>query len=237
MEMPVKGFKGQPVTGSNEDILRSKKPMIRLYTVPRSAQTTPQENSKASAWKPARPETVSNFSATAYYFGRLLNELLDVPIGLINASYSTSEIQSWLPANSLQAFPEIKVPGKNDSIKSPFRTPTALYNGMLHPIIGYSIRGAIWYQGESNYDKPDQYEKLLPTLVNEWRRLWQTNFAFYYAQIAPFNYGSLPPDPSGKQYNSALLRDAQRKAAAKISNGAMAVLLDAGEETNIHPAN
>jgi sialate O-acetylesterase len=238
MEMPIKGFKGQPVINSNEEILRSSNSMIRLYTVPRSAQTTEQENSKQSQWKEAEPEAVSNFSATSYYFGKLLYDLLHVPIGLINASYSTSEIQSWMSSKSLEAFPEIKIPARSDSIKIPFRTPTALFNGMLYPIIGYNIKGAIWYQGESNYNDPDQYEKLLPAMVNDWRGLWKIGeFSFYYAQIAPFNYAALPPYNIGEKYNSAYLRDAQRKAANKISNAAMAVLIDIGEEKNIHPSD
>ena len=144
MEMPLRGFKGQPVTGSNEVILKSKNKNIRLYTVPRSSQTTPQENSKPSEWKEANPESVSNFSATAYFFGKLLNEILNVPIGLINASYGGSPVEAWMSAHSLQSFSEIKIPARSDSIQAPNRTPTGLYNGMLHPVIGYGIKGVIW---------------------------------------------------------------------------------------------
>jgi sialate O-acetylesterase len=238
MEMPLKGFKGQPIIGSNEEIIRSGNPLLRLYTVPRSGQATPQENSKPSDWKEANPESSGNFSATAYYFGKLLYDILHVPIGLINCSYSTSEIECWMNANTLSSFPDIKIPGKADSIKVPFRTPTALYNGMLHPIVGYAIKGAIWYQGESNYDRPDQYELLLPAMVKEWRTEWQEgDFPFYYAQIAPFNYASLPPYNTGGKYNSAYLRDAQRKSLNTISNSGMAVLMDIGDEKTIHPMN
>lgn len=236
MEMPMKGFKGQPVLGSNEAILHSTHPAIRIYTVPRGAATTPQQNSKPSDWKEAAPEAISNFSATAYYFGKTMAELLKVPIGLINISYGGSPVESWMAAEALQAFPEIKVPGALDSFQSPNRTPTTLYNAMLHPVIGYGIRGMIWYQGESNYDRPDQYETLFPAAVQQWRRVWgQGGFPFYFAQIAPYNYGQLPPYHTGGKYNSAYLRDAQRKAAGRIPNAAMAVLLDAGEEDNIHP--
>ena len=96
----------------------------------------------------------------------------------------------------------------------------------------------IWYQGESNYDRPDQYEKLFPTAVQQWRREWRLgDFPFYFAQIAPYNYAQLPPYNAGGKYNSAYLRDAQRKAADIIPNSAMAVLLDLGEEASIHPAH
>ncbi|SMC38325.1 sialate O-acetylesterase [Pedobacter africanus] len=238
MEMPMKGFKGQPVLGSNEAILKSANPQIRLYTVPRSSVTEKQDNSKASEWKTAAPETVANFSATAYYFGRLLNELLQVPVGLINDSYGGSSIEAWMSPEQLQPFTEIKIPVKTDTIKEVSRTPTTLYNGMLYPVIGSGIRGAIWYQGESNYERSDGYEALFPAMVKAWREGWGAGeFPFYYAQIAPYNYAQLPPYHKGGKYNSAFIRDAQRKSLAKIPVSGMAVLMDIGEENSIHPAN
>ncbi|RZL48213.1 MAG: sialate O-acetylesterase [Pedobacter sp.] len=235
MEMPMKGFKAQPIMGSNESILKSKNPNIRLYTVPRSSITTKQENSKPSDWKLAGPETVSNFSATAYYFGSLLSDMLGVPVGLINDSYGGSSIEAWMSSDDLKAFPEVKIPLPTDTIKEVSRTPTTLYNGMLHPVIGYGIKGAIWYQGESNVDKPDRYEDLFPAMVANWRKAWDNGeFPFYYAQIAPFKYNPIEGNPKS---NSAFLRDAQRKSQTKIKNSGMAVLMDIGEEKNIHPAH
>ncbi len=237
MEMPMKGFKGQPVMGSNEAILKSINNNIRLYTVPRGSTTTPQDTSKHSDWKIAAPETVSNFSATAYFFGKDLQQLLNVPIGLINVSYGGSPAESWMDAETLKAFPEIKPPAATDSIKTPSRTPTTLYNAMLRPVIGYGIKGFIWYQGESNYDRPDQYENLFPAMVAQWRRLWDLGeVPFYYVQIAPYNYASIPPYNNSGKNNSAYLRDAQRKSLRKIANSGMAVVMDVGEEKNIHPA-
>lgn len=237
MEMPMKGFKSQPIIGSNEAILKSKNPTIRLYTVPRSSITTKQENSKPSDWKLANPETVANFSATGYYFGRLLSEMLNVPIGLINDSYGGSSIEAWMTPEDLKAFPEIKIPKPTDTIKEVSRTPTTLYNGMLHPVIGYGIKGAIWYQGESNYDRPDQYAGLFPSMVASWRKAWEVgDFPFYFAQIAPYQYSLLPENATGKN-NSAYIREVQRNALQSIPNAGMAVLLDIGEEKSIHPAN
>lgn len=237
MEMPMKGFKGQPINGSNEAILHSTNASIRLYTVPRSAQVIAMDNSKPSSWKEAAPEAVSNFSATAYYFGRELYELLHVPIGLINSSYGGSPVESWMSASTLKSFPEIIIPAKTDSVKIPNRTPTALFNGMIHPIVGYGIKGIIFYQGESNYDRPDQYEALFPAMVKEWRQLWnKDDLPFYFTQIAPYNYAQLPPYNIGGKFNSAYLRDAQRKSADRIRNSGMAVLLDLGEENSIHPS-
>jgi sialate O-acetylesterase len=236
MEMPMKGYKDQPIINSNDVIFNSTNDQLRFYVVPRSAKLTTQDTSKKYDWKIAGPETTSGFSATAYYFGKLLQQRLQVPVGLVNISYGGSSAEAWMSKATLQElFPEIKIP---DTDKPDNRTPTALYNGMLHPFTGFTIKGCIWYQGESNYERPEQYETLFPTLVNQWRREFgQGDFPFYFAQIAPYNYAQLPPYNSGGKYNSAYLRDAQRKAVAKISNSGMVVLLDAGEENSIHPAN
>ncbi|WP_183559046.1 sialate O-acetylesterase [Mucilaginibacter sp. SP1R1] len=236
MEIPMKGYKSQPISGSTDAILKSSNSNIHIYNVPRSSVTIPQENSKPSEWYVASPEFVSNFSATGYYFGRLLNEMLHIPIGLISDCYGGSSAEAWMDTESLREFPEIKVPAKTDSIKAVSRTPTTLYNGMLHPVIGYGIKGCIWYQGESNYERPDQYEKLFPAMVKRWRTLWgQGDFPFYYMQIAPYDYTQLPPYNAGGKYNSAYLRDAQRKLLNEIPNSGMAVLLDVGEQATIHP--
>lgn len=238
MEMPVKGYKSTPVIGSADAILKSANNQIRVYTVPHSSITEAQDNSKPSDWHVASPEFVANFSATGYFFGRLLNEMLHVPIGLINDSYGGSSAEAWMDAEGLKDFPTIRIPGKTDTIKAVSRTPTTLFNGMLYPVIGYGIKGCIWYQGESNYDRPDQYEKLFPAIVQRWRALWgQGDFPFYYTQIAPYNYAQLPPYNSGGKYNSAYQRDAQRKALKYIPNGGMAVLMDIGDQATIHPAD
>jgi sialate O-acetylesterase len=238
MEMPMKGFKSQPVLGSNEAILKSSNAKIRLYTVPRSSITERQDNSKPSDWKIAGPETVSNFSATAYHFGKLLSEMLQVPVGLINDSYGGSTVEAWMSPELLKSFPEVKIPSKTDSIKEVSRTPTTLYNGMLYPVIGYGIRGAIWYQGESNQTRPDRYEDLFPAMVKEWRNVWgMGEFPFYYAQIAPYRYVKSEDMQIAGKLNSAFIRDAQRKSMAKIPNSGMAVLMDIGEDRSIHPAN
>jgi len=117
---------------------------------------------------------------------------------------------------------------------SPYSTPTVLYNGMIAPLIPYSIRGVVWYQGESNVGRHQQYETLFPTLINDWRRKWKSEFPFYYVQIAPFDYAT--DDFSNEQAVDAspALRNAQRKALS-IPNTGMVVTLDVGKTDNIHP--
>ena len=235
MEMPMKGFKDQPILGSNEAVFNSANPNIRLYTVPRSVKLEPQDTSKNSPWKLAEPESVSNFSATAYYFGKILQEMLHVPIGLVNISYGGSPVEAFMDAKTLADFPEIKLPALTDT-KANNKTPTTLFNGMLNPFLGFGIKGCIWYQGESNNDRAEQYEKLFPAFVKQIRTQFdQGNFPFYFAQIAPYNY-TLNTTSNAVKYNSAYLRDAQRKSVATIPNSGMAVLMDIGEENSIHPA-
>ncbi len=236
MEMAMKGFKDQPITGSNDAIFNSTNPNIRLYTVPRSVQRLSQDTSKNSPWRFAVPEAVSNFSATAYYFGKLLYEQLQVPIGLVNISYGGSPVEAFMDENTLKNFPEIKIPSKTDTaVKLNNKVATVLYNGMLRPFLGYTIKGCIWYQGESNNDRPQQYETLFPAFVKQIReQSEQGDFAFYYCQIAPYNYNNNAA-ANAVNNNSAFLREAQRNALAKIPNSGMAVLMDIGEKFNIHP--
>lgn len=236
MEMPMKGFMGQPVLGSNSDILRSSNNKIRFISVPRSVKTIPQ-NDFEGQWLKAEPQTVANFSATAYYFGRLLNEIMDVPVGLIEVSYSGSCVEAWMSKETSGPFEGTDIPEPTDSIDVLNRTPTALFNGMLSPVIGFGIKGTIWYQGETNYINPDEYLERFPAMVKEWRDLWQLgDFPFYYTQIAPFDYSAYKTQKENlEKYNSAYLRESQLKALDIIPNCGMAVLMDAGSEETIHP--
>jgi sialate O-acetylesterase len=237
MEMPMKGFKDQPILNSNDAIFNSTNSNIRLYTVPRSVQRLPQDTSKNSPWKFAEPEAVSNFSATAYFFGKILYEQLHVPIGLVNISYGGSPVEAFMDETTLKSFPDIKIPARTDTAKLNNKVATVLYNGMLKPFLGYTIKGCIWYQGESNNDRPQQYETLFPAFVKQIReQSEQGDFPFYFAQIAPYTYTNYAAINT-PAYNSAFLRDAQRKALAKIPNSGMAVLMDIGEEFSIHPMN
>lgn len=236
MEMPLKGFPGQPVLKGNEVIVHSKNNKIRFITIPRATVLTPNEDF-VGQWNVASAQTTGDFSATAWYFGSLLQEVLDVPVGLIHVSYGGSSMEAWMNQEMLKDFKEAKIPTKKEDLaKDPNRVATTLFNGMLSPVIGYGIKGCIWYQGESNYERAGQYKDLMKKMVSSWRGLWQQgDFPFYYAQIAPFNYAQFHPKDNKEEYNSAYLREAQLKAATEILNAGMAVLMDIGEENNIHP--
>lgn len=230
MEMPVKGYMNQPIIGSNEAIATSENPKIRLFTVTKATNLIPQDDFTGS-WKLCDPENVSQFSATAYFFGLMLNKALDVPVGLVNTSWGGTRIEPWISEDGIKKFDFVTLPDKNQTGTLSPQTPTVLFNGMINPMVGYGIRGAIWYQGESNRNEPDKYLKLLPGMVENWRSLWGVGeFPFYYVQIAPYNYGLTG-------LNSAYLREAQLKAASVIKNIGMAGTMDIGEEFCIHPAD
>lgn len=235
MEMPMKGFKNQPVEGSNMDILKSANPNIRLFTVKRNSTIEPQ-TTVSGQWQEARPETVREFSATAWYFGQLLEESMQVPVGLIVSSWGGSSVEAWMSEEMLRSFPQVNIPRKESDIKEKNRTPTTLYQAMIHPLVGFPIKGIIWYQGESNYDRAHTYTSMFSTMVKGWREQWaqQDTIPFYYCQIAPYDYSIITA--KGKDViNSAYLREAQLNALKQIPASGMAVLLDAGLKEGIHP--
>ena len=230
MEMQMKGFKQQPVEGTTEELLRCKDSKLRLFTVKRHVSLSP-EYDVTGQWSEANSASVRDFSATAYYFGRALRATLDVPVGLIVTSWGGSACEAWMKADWLKAFPKVKQTITEEDVKKlQQRCPTALYNGQLHPLIGYTMKGAIWYQGEDNVPRYDYYAPLLKAMVEGWRADWkQGEFPFYYCQIAPYDYSLI------KWKDSQYLREQQMKAEEIITNARMAVLMDAGLEYGIHP--
>ena len=143
MEMPMKGFRNQPITGSNEYISTSANSRIRLITVPKVTSLTPLDDFEGS-WKLCEPENVSQFSATAYFFGLLLNQALDVPVGLINTSWGGTRIEPWISESGFTGFDWVQLPDKTVKVeKLSQQTPTVLYNAMINPIAGYGDRQSV----------------------------------------------------------------------------------------------
>jgi len=225
MEMPLKGCIGGPREDMMNTIVKSANPNIRFFTIPHKASLAP-ENDCIASWSESSPETALSFSAVAFYFGRLLNTILGVPVGLIHSSYGGSSIEAWMTPNALEGSGTV-IPTQLTDVPTPNRMPAGLFNGMISPILGYGIQGAIWYQGESNQKDPFNYLSLFTSMVKDWRKQWGVGeFPFYYVQIAPFQYNSS---------TSAYLREAQLNAAKVIPNSAMVVNMDANSPDNIHP--
>jgi sialate O-acetylesterase len=111
--------------------------------------------------------------------------------------------------------------------------PTVLYNAMIHPYLQFSIKGAIWYQGESNADRAYQYRELFPIMIKDWRQKWgQGDFPFYFVQLANF----MQVDNAPVESAWAELREAQQKTLA-LPNTGMATIIDIGDAKDIHPKN
>jgi len=230
MQMTMSGYYNQPVLNSNEDIATSANESIHLFTVKRDKSLTRQTDFTGE-WLECVPENVADFSAAAYYFGRMVQQTLHVPVGLICSSWGGTRIEPWISESGIKNFDWVTLPDKNSTADFSQQTPTVLFNKMIAPMVGYAFRGALWYQGESNRNEPAHYEKLMSGLIENWRAEWQIgDFPFYYCQIAPYDYGT-----SG--INSAFLREAQLKASTATSNTGMACLMDTGEKHVIHPAN
>ena len=232
MEMLMKGYKAQPVEGATEELLSCKDDELRLFYAKRLASLEPQQD-LAGSWQEANAASVREFSATAYFFGKALRKTLGVPVGLICTAFGGSACEAWMAAEWLKAFPQVQQTITEEDVKKlQQRCPTALYNGQLRPLIGYGIRGAIWYQGEDNVPRYDFYAPLLARMIQGWRLEWkQGDFPFYYCQIAPFDYSVT----DWALYNSALLREQQEKVETMVDNCRMAVLLDTGIKDVIHP--
>lgn len=228
MEMPVKGFRNQPVLHAVDILAQADNPQIRLFRVPRNVSRVPVATCNAS-WEVSNAENVAEFSAVGYQFAQMLHEKLNVPVGIIETTWGGTVIEAWMDEQSLQPFAaEIKIPAAD--VQKPDRNDaTALYNGMVTHLVGYGIKGVLWYQGEANRNRAAQYQRLMPAMVKAWRTAWDTGeWPFYYVQIAPYTYG-------GDKGETGLLREAQLKALPRIPNAGMAVSMDVGEERNIHP--
>ncbi|HWH71169.1 MAG TPA: sialate O-acetylesterase [Candidatus Sulfotelmatobacter sp.] len=265
-----------------EEIAAAHYPGLRLLLVPNRWTAQAQTNIDAS-WQVCSPKTVaeggwSGFSAAGYYFGRELHKKLGVAVGLIDATWGGTCIESWTPPEGFAAVPALRGDYEQVQLADPrsslhqqrlgqflesteqwlaaarraqaertlvpsmpaypaellpphdLQNATALYNGMIHPVCPFGLRGAIWYQGESNLGQGMMYFEKMKALIGGWRRIWgEGDFPFYFVQIAPYNYGGNPE-------RVAELWEAQA-AAQTIPHVGMVVVNDIGNLKDIHPTN
>ncbi|MBW7995539.1 MAG: sialate O-acetylesterase [Candidatus Glassbacteria bacterium] len=243
---------------AEEEIAASANLKIRHFFVPRFKAGEPQDTlARSSAWEVASPETVGDWSAVGYFFARELNEKLGVPVGIINSSWGGTVVEAWISRQALEndskissvftewpsfnedeswlkdryeahlkEVEEARAAGKPEPAF--FNQPTVLFNGMIDPLLPYAIRGAAWYQGESNAYRGYQYRDLFPALIRDWRgRFGVGAFPFLFVQLANFNAGDeVWPE----------LREAQTMTLDLLNTG-MAVTTDIGEADDIHPRN
>lgn len=230
MEMPVKGFRGQPVADAQKTILAaSPKRDLRLFTVKRAFANTLQEE-LTGQWMCNSPEAVAQFSATAYFFGNQLQTTLGIPVGLVHASWSGSKIEPWMSSETLRPFSDIQIPDTSAlNVRNANITPSALYNAMVYPLKNLAVKGIIWYQGESNSTNPAQYKALFSAWTAQMRSFFRNDsLPVFFAEIAPYRSS----DKMG--VNLPLFRECQLQSMHEIPNTGMAVLTDAGSEKFIH---
>lgn len=267
-----------------EEIAAADRPLVRHLRLALTTAEAPAATvDTRGGWQRASPGTAGDFTAVGYFFARELQPALGVPVGLINAAWDGSRIESWLsldaavPANRAafdavrerwrqvladyprqqaefdRALPawteaEAKSQATGDAEQAAFHrehprprlplgsgsfwTPGAMYNGMIAPLRSYAFRGVLWYQGESNADRPADYRTLFPALIADWRaHLGPGDFPFYWAQLP--NYRNVA-DPTGR--NWTLLREAQTEALALPQTGQV-VSVDLGQIEDNHPRN
>jgi sialate O-acetylesterase len=262
--------------------LTTNYPNLRLISVPQVGTQEPQKDFKGQ-WEAATPETCKDFTAVGFFFGRVLHQALNVPVGLIDNAWGGSACEAWIRRDVIEKDARFKdiislwkgteanfkqedfekqvaahkektlawAQARREALKAgkpePAPLPRApqnpmtgqhrpgnLYAGVLHPLIGYGIKGAIWYQGESNSGRAQEYGALFPAMIQHWRDEWkQGDFPFYWVQLADFKaYQARPGDSDWAE-----LRESQTKTMSLLKNTGQAVITDLGEANDIHPKN
>jgi sialate O-acetylesterase len=237
-------------------------PKIRHFLVPKRQEAAPVSEVVGS-WKLCSPETVGGFTAVGYFFGRELHQKLNVPVGLIHTSWGGTAAEVWTSKRVLDAtdvlkpmvegyqkrsenyekqvaaYKEAAEKAKAEGKPAPKAPggrpmmPSCLYNGMIANIIPYGIKGAVWYQGESNAERAKEYQTLFPAMIKNWREDWgQGEFPFGFVQLA--NFKARKEQPADSSW--AELREAQTLTLSLPKTG-MAVIIDIGDAKDIHPRN
>ena len=276
------GFTVDRALDADLEIAMAKYPNIRLISVPQVG-TQEIKDDFDGKWEPCSPQNVGPFTAVGFFFGRILHETLDVPVGLIDNAWGGSAAEAWVRRDLLEKdkrFADLMATWKKTEAAStpaafekqmadhkakmdawaaarkealknklpvppnPPRAPQNqmtgqhrpgnLYAGVLHPTIGYGIKGVVWYQGESNAGRAYEYNYLFPLMIQHWRDEWkQGDFSFYWVQLADFK----PEQPEPGDSDWAELREAQTKTMGLLKNTGQAVITDLGEANDIHPRN
>ncbi len=237
MEMPLKGFWGCCVDGGYDEVASSRERAnkIRFYTVPLKQSYEPLETIDAT-WTIPGPDTAEEYSAVGWNFAKRLNDVLDVPVGIVRCAYGGARVESWTPREILETYSDVSLNPDDIEKMTHYVRPLLMYNAMFNPAKEYTYKGVIWYQGCSNVGEHENYAVRLANMVEHWRKeLGEGDIPFYTVEIAPYEYDS--PEQDGK---AALLREAQWKAVDIIPNSGIICtndLVKPYERHNIHPAD
>ncbi len=236
MEMPVKGFGNCPVKDYNKAVVEANSYKgIHYVKIPSVMSMKPLDDANCE-WKEVNPETVGEASATGYFFAQVINKAQDVPVGLVMANKGGSRVESWLDRDYLKKNTREDLDSAQMAKKFEwdYLRPLVWGNGTFHPILNYTVKGIIYYQGCSNVGDPaGQYTRRLADLVAQWRRDFkQGDLPFYFVEIAPYHYDNVDGD------QGARLREQQFNAAKLIPNSGIISTNDCAypyEKEQIHP--
>jgi len=228
-----------------EEIAAAQHPRLRVFTAPyvlsdRRSGDLPRGEAPGApgAWMECTPAMAARFSAVAYHFGRALQPHRPRPLGLVVAAWGGTPAEAWTPWWALKTNPRLRHLTEGGAPAEPAWArgswqPSAVFQGMIAPLLDLRPAGVIWYQGESNAGRAAEYEHLFPALIHSWRREFaDEQLPFLFVQLAGFQAPVAEPVQSGSW---AELREAQRLTALRTPRTGMAVALDVGDARDIHP--
>ncbi len=228
------------VSGSNADQVANAKadaayPDLRFFEVAKIVSGGVLINAKDNLWKAALPDRVANWAAVAFFVGRDLHKHLNVPIGLINVSHGGAPSDSFISPQAYANDAVLNAAKRPDAagIYSYYQTPSSLYTAMISKVAGYPIKAVLWYQAEANANYWQSYKTILKGLIKDWRTQFnEPSLPWLFVQLPSF-------DPSGDDTKMtwAEIRDIQLQVWKDDPNTGMAVTIDLGEATNIHPTD
>jgi sialate O-acetylesterase len=242
MEKPIGQQRGQkPVFNAEQELAAANYPQIRLFLVPNKRSITPIED-VSGEWRMCSSNSleVTKFSAAGYFFGRELFQQLNVPVGLVDSTWGGTRIEPWTSQEGFHLVPSLAEFADLSNETNNKIGVSRLYNGMIAPLTKFNIRGALWYQGESNLmDVNDtlNYADKMKALVLGWRKAWGRDFPFFYVQIAPYCYFADRPTRVRSADSLPLIWEAQT-LSLQIPNTGMIVTTDLVDDLHdIHPRN
>jgi len=246
------------------DEAEKKQMLIRHFRTPKEWDfDSPRSDISGGNWKTASKESLGEFSAVAYFYAKYIYEKYKIPIGLVNASWGGTPVEAWMSREALKNYPE-KIEYSENCRSVEFRAkefeesgymiaekeylfaqkPIGNFNAMIYPLLKFSYKGVIWYQGESNDSAPEDYSSLFKSMIQDWRKL-NLQLTINSKQknedeILPFFFVQLPVWKEASDNNQhsawAMLREAQA-SALELPNTGMACALELGMWDDIHPVN
>ena len=236
MEMPLRGFRHQPVEGGGDEIMFSEKngQGIRFLNMPR-VKSYQQLDDFDGGWQLSNPENAGEFSAAAWFFARFLKDIINRPIGIVSNAWGGSKVEGWVSPEVLATYPDRDYEAEKDSVMGDWERVGIMYNSQVYPVAGYTAKGFLWNQGESNVGRHEDYPYRQNDMVELWRKMWgNPDMPFYFVELPGWDYG----DVNGT--SAALFREAQHKAESVTKNShiiSTSDLVYPDEPDDIHARN